>query len=190
MQPQTKQRLRKQNGAIAQLVEQRTENPCVPGSIPGGTTTKCSVRITVSTQDSQSCNRGSIPLPSTKFYKNFGRIPEWPNGADCKSAGFYLRWFESIFSHYNYAEVAQLVEHNLAKVGVASSSLVFRSKGSRFCGPFFVYTNCAPPWHNAYISLLPKPSKKCVYGSDHFHSNLPQRRQLHVRRQSEVGRIA
>ena len=30
----------KQNGAIAQLVEQRTENPCVPGSIPGGTTFK------------------------------------------------------------------------------------------------------------------------------------------------------
>ena len=27
-------------GAIAQLVEQRTENPCVPGSIPGGTTEK------------------------------------------------------------------------------------------------------------------------------------------------------
>ena len=25
-------------GAIAQLVEQRTENPCVPGSTPGGTT--------------------------------------------------------------------------------------------------------------------------------------------------------
>ncbi len=30
------------NGAIAQLVEQRTENPCVPGSIPGGTTSKWS----------------------------------------------------------------------------------------------------------------------------------------------------
>ncbi len=28
-----------------------------------------------------------------------GRIPEWPNGADCKSAGARLRWFESIFSH-------------------------------------------------------------------------------------------
>ena len=28
----------RKNGAIAQLVEQRTENPCVPGSIPGGTT--------------------------------------------------------------------------------------------------------------------------------------------------------
>ena len=30
----------KVNGALAQLVEQRTENPCVPGSIPGGTTKK------------------------------------------------------------------------------------------------------------------------------------------------------
>ena len=28
------------NGALAQLVEQWTENPCVPGSIPGGTTSK------------------------------------------------------------------------------------------------------------------------------------------------------
>ena len=27
-------------GALAQLVEQWTENPCVPGSIPGGTTEK------------------------------------------------------------------------------------------------------------------------------------------------------
>ena len=26
------------SGTIAQSVEQRTENPCVPGSIPGGTT--------------------------------------------------------------------------------------------------------------------------------------------------------
>ena len=31
---------RKNNGAIAQLVEQRTENPCVPSSILGGTTRK------------------------------------------------------------------------------------------------------------------------------------------------------
>ncbi len=30
----------KLNGAIAQLVEQRTENPCVAGSNPAGTTTK------------------------------------------------------------------------------------------------------------------------------------------------------
>ena len=30
-----------------------------------------------------------------------GQIPEWPNGADCKSAVFRLRWFESIFAHKN-----------------------------------------------------------------------------------------
>ena len=31
--------------------------------------------------------------------------------------------------HKSPAEIAQLVEHDLAKVGVASSSLVFRSRG-------------------------------------------------------------
>ena len=36
------------------------------------------------------------------------------------------------------AEIAQLVEHNLAKVGVASSSLVFRSKASEKSEAFFV----------------------------------------------------
>jgi hypothetical protein len=30
----------KNGGTIAQLVEQRTENPCVAGSIPAGTTHK------------------------------------------------------------------------------------------------------------------------------------------------------
>ena len=38
--PQMRNRLLFIVGAIAQLVEQRTENPCVPGSIPGGTTQK------------------------------------------------------------------------------------------------------------------------------------------------------
>ena len=36
------------------------------------------------------------------------------------------------------AEIAQLVEHDLAKVGVASSSLVFRSTRSRISSGFFV----------------------------------------------------
>ncbi len=34
-----------QNGVIAQLVEQRTENPCVPGSIPGDTTKDKTLKI-------------------------------------------------------------------------------------------------------------------------------------------------
>ena len=33
-------KLKQGAGAIAQSVEQRTENPCVPGSIPGGTTNR------------------------------------------------------------------------------------------------------------------------------------------------------
>ena len=32
---------REKRGTIAQLVEQRTENPCVAGSTPAGTTEKC-----------------------------------------------------------------------------------------------------------------------------------------------------
>ena len=47
LQPQTRN-----NGAIAQLVEQRTENPCVPGSIPGGTTLRKSKLL--QTPDSQT----------------------------------------------------------------------------------------------------------------------------------------
>ena len=32
-------------------------------------------------------------------FENIGWLPEWPNGADCKSAGLRLRWFESITTH-------------------------------------------------------------------------------------------
>ena len=62
--------------------------------------------------------RGLIVWFSTfNFQLKEGQIPEWPNGADCKSAVFRLRWFESIFAHNqsdNFgknAEVAQLIEH-------------------------------------------------------------------------------
>ena len=35
----------RKRGAIAQMVEQRTENPCVPGSIPGGTTKDFEIEV-------------------------------------------------------------------------------------------------------------------------------------------------
>ena len=46
----------------------------------------------------------------------------------------------------NLAEIAQLVEHDLAKVGVASSSLVFRSKVARMVVKEFISakTGCFP----------------------------------------------
>ena len=39
----------------------------------------------------------------------------------------------------NFAEIAQLVEHNLAKVGVAGSSPVFRSQTKIGKNPIFLY---------------------------------------------------
>ena len=59
------------NGAIAQLVEQRTENPCVPGSIPGGTTEKrCknhegAIAQLVEQRTENPCVPGSIPGGTT-----------------------------------------------------------------------------------------------------------------------------
>ena len=50
-----------------------------------------------------------------------------------------------------YAEVAQLVEHNLAKVGVASSSLVFRSKRVSRNADFTFANN--QTWYN-YIQVV------------------------------------
>ena len=49
--------------------------------------------------------------------------------------------FESPPLHYieiYFAAIAQLVEHNLAKVGVASSSLVCRSSFKRFLNQYFL----------------------------------------------------
>ena len=53
-----------------------------------------------------------------------GQIPEWPNGADCKSAGLRLRWFESIFAHEkrNSCCYSSAVEHFLGKEEVPGSS--------------------------------------------------------------------
>ena len=61
------------------------------------------------------CNLGVVGSNPTRGSEEdiVGQIPEWPNGADCKSAGLRLRWFESIFAHMRvkFAEVAQLIEH-------------------------------------------------------------------------------
>ena len=50
-----------------------------------------------------------------------------------------------IFAASKQAEVAQLVEHNLAKVGVASPSLVFRSTEETLrATSLFLSPHCAP----------------------------------------------
>ena len=54
------------------------------------------------------------------FASAIGRIPEWPNGADCKSAVFRLRWFESIFAHKNCGSSS------------VDRALAFQAKGREF----------------------------------------------------------
>jgi hypothetical protein len=66
--------------------------------------------------------------------KKNGVVPEWPKGADCKSASVSFRWFESTPRHHFLfvsAGVAQLVERHPSKVDVESSNLFARSIFSR-----------------------------------------------------------
>ena len=52
--------------------------------------------------------------------------------------------FESPPLHLLFAEIAQLVEHNLAKVGVAGPSPVFRSKSAIR----LLFYRLEPKWRN------------------------------------------
>ena len=62
------------------------------------------------------------------------------------------------------AEIAQLVEHDLAKVGVASSSLVFRSTRSRVKSGFFVQRKCLSGGIGRHEGLkIPWPLKPCRF---------------------------
>ena len=92
---------------------------------------------------------GSTPVLGTC---SIIELERWRNGRRAA-----LRWqcreaweFESPPLHFlYYAEIAQLVEHNLAKVGVASSSLVFRSRKSQRNLGLFLYPS--PTFSNLII---------------------------------------
>ena len=57
-----------------------------------------------------------------------GEVPEWPKGADCKSAGDAFEGSNpSLSTRLHNAGIAQLVERKPSKLGVAGSSPVSRS---------------------------------------------------------------
>ena len=56
-----------------------------------------------------------------------GEVPEWPKGADCKSAGDAFEGSNPSLSTILSAGIAQLVERKPSKLGVAGSSPVSRS---------------------------------------------------------------
>ncbi len=70
---------------------------------------------------------GSSPVSRSLRYFKDARVVELVDTLDLKSNDHYDRAGSSPASG-TIARIAQLVEHDLAKVGVASSSLVSRSK--------------------------------------------------------------
>ena len=109
--------LGKTNAFVAQLVEQRTENPRVVGSIP----TEGTICGFSSSGRAPPCQGGGSefeprnPLqnPTKLFWMDFFNHLPCNSGQDNKKIS---------------AGLAHLVERHLAKVEVASSSLVTRSK--------------------------------------------------------------
>ena len=85
-----------------------------------GIFTQASVKAILHKKRSRKCQvsqkRGNSSVGKTQPCRKIIRFPTLARKCDTK---------EKIRKN---AEIAQLVEHNLAKVGVASSSLVFRSK--------------------------------------------------------------
>ena len=67
-------------GAIAQSVEQRTENPCVPGSNPGGTTSK-SLSEMIGFFDEKNLRDGEIKIKRVVAFEKknttFAFLNEW-----------------------------------------------------------------------------------------------------------------
>jgi hypothetical protein len=49
-------------------------------------------------------NPRPVPHIAPRFLAD-GRLPKWPTGADCKSAGLRLRWFESSTYHHSQTRV-------------------------------------------------------------------------------------
>jgi hypothetical protein len=69
----------------------------------------------------------SLGLRAVGFWvRSLGEVPEWPKGADCKSAGDAFEGSNPSLST-NFAGIAQLVERKPSKLGVAGSSPVSRS---------------------------------------------------------------
>ena len=106
-------------GSIAQLGEHLPYKQRVTGSSPVVPTKIGPVVQLVRTLACHARGRRFEPVPGRQFClcSSVGRAEDWKSSC---------RWFDSVRRH-QYADVAHLVERHLAKVEVASSSLVIRS---------------------------------------------------------------
>ena len=110
-------------------------------------TIKRSVRITVSTQDSQSCNRGSIPLPSTRSSHN-----------DC----FFTE------SSFKYGGIAQLARAPALQAGGRRfDSDYLHKKSSTLRSGFFLFYNLSEgkTIYRISIKLLLDLQETVIFGN-------------------------
>ena len=76
--------------AVAQWIEYWPPKPRVVGSIPASRTSlvrKCKTK--------RKNSRFVFDVKNAATIEFFGGVPEWLKGADCKSVGLRLHWFES-----------------------------------------------------------------------------------------------
>ena len=85
----TAQKNRVSGAGVAQLVEQLICNQQVAGSSP----------IASSKVGELEWGKVAEKDLDTRINRNFGGVPEWLKGADCKSAAVSLRRFESFPLH-------------------------------------------------------------------------------------------
>src|SRR5512133_856009 len=81
---------------------------------------------------------GNLQSPISK--NEYGQLPKWPKGTDCKSVVRRLRRFESFTAHSpkqfgtaRIAHIAQSVEHTLGKGEVTGPNPVVGSVAEKFC---------------------------------------------------------
>ena len=69
-------------------------------------------------------------MPVRFFEHASGRLPKWPTGADCKSAGLRLRWFESITYHHFFDGAGPLPSINQKTGADTLSRLLYHGHAS------------------------------------------------------------
>src|SRR6185437_8578690 len=81
-----------------------------------------------------------------------GRLPKWPTGADCKSAGLRLRWFESITYHHFFRPSSPAFRFSATAVGKTRQT----GEGSK---PMVIFEKWAKLLHSLKGNLVQSRNK-------------------------------
>ena len=128
------------DGAIAQLVEQRTENPCVPGSIPGGTTRKARFQVEIgsfcfsvllSAAKRVRCNRNSPPQGNSPEQYPGQRTTDNGSDTDHRQTGVGKHRRQKVLDELARTNVAGRQADKQAKTNAAG-----RQAGQRVAGEY------------------------------------------------------